>query len=31
MEIHMDLKIIGTCVWHNVFKDCQTPDFGVGA
>lgn len=26
----MDFKIIGTCVWQSVLKDCQTPDLGDG-
>lgn len=30
LEIHTDFSIIGTCVWKNVLKDCQTPDLGGG-
>lgn len=26
----MDFKILGTCVWQNVPKDCQPPDLGGG-
>lgn len=28
MEIHMDFKIIGTCVWQNELEGLPNPRFG---